>query len=176
MQTLPMKLITALAFTTALLLQGCGWHLRGSQPLPAELQTLSLETANKNSEFTRSLKRSLKSLDVTLVETLADAPYQLQVSDIKESKRALSITSNARVAEYEITSTLNFSVNGKEGAQLQPSTMLSTERTYLYNSNNATSAFEEEKLLRKEMQRDLIQQIIRRYRAIQPSATESENN
>jgi outer membrane lipopolysaccharide assembly protein LptE/RlpB len=55
-------------------------------------------------------------------------------------------------------------------------TLLSTERTYFYNSNNATSAFEEENLLREEMQRDLVQQLIRRYRAIKPStqATETE--
>lgn len=174
MRLLKYKLLTTMLLTGALFLQGCGWHLRGAEPLPPELQTLHLQTANDNGSFARSLKRSLKASDVTLTDSANEAPYSLKVSDISNSSRTLSVTSSARVAEYEITSSVSYSLINREGKQLVAPTLLSTERTYLYNSNNATSAFEEENLLREEMQRDLVQQLIRRYRAINPSVQATE--
>jgi len=176
MQIFKIKPLAVLAIAAALLLQGCGWHLRGAQPLPQELQSLHLQTVSENSAFTRSLKRSLKAMDVSLIESATDAPYSLKVSNITNTSRTLSVTSSARVAEYEITSSLTYSVSNIEGEQVVVPTLLSTEKTYLYNRNNATSAFEEKALLHKEMERDLIQQLIRRYRAIKPSieVTEAE--
>jgi len=176
MQILKIKPLAVFAIAATLLLQGCGWHLRGSQSLPPELQTLHLQTASDNSTFARALKRSLKASDVTLTDSAAGAPYSLTVSSISNTSRTLSVTSSARIAEYEITSSLTYSVSNIEGDQLVTPTLLRTEKTYLYNSSNATSAFEEEALLRKEMERDLVQQLIRRYRAIKPSieVTEAE--
>jgi len=173
---LKFKLLTTTLLAGALFLQGCGWHLRGVQSLPPELQTLHVQTASDNSTFARSLKRSLKASDVTLKDSASGAPYSLTVSAVSSTSRTLSVTSSARVAEYEITSSVTYSVNSLENEQLVAPTLLSTERTYLYNSSNATSAFEEENLLRKEMERDLVQQLIRRYRAIKPSieVTEAE--
>ena len=171
MRLLKFKLLTATILAGALLLQGCGWHLRGSQALPPELQSLHLQTASDNSKFARSLKRSLKAMDVSLADAATGAPYTLSVSDISKSRRTISTTGSAKVAEYALTSTLTYSVNNQEGEQLVPPTQLSTKKTYLYDRNNALGAFEEENLLREEMQRDLVQQLIRRYRAIRPSVT-----
>lgn len=153
----------------ALFLQGCGWHLRGAQPLPPELQTLFLQVASENSSFARSLKRSLKSMDVQLADQNTGAPYSLVVSDVNRTTRTISTTSAAKVAEYALTSSINFSVKNQQGETLIPQTLLSVEKSYLYNSNNAVSSYEEEALLRREMERDLVQQLIRRYRAIKPT-------
>lgn len=169
MHLLKLKFLSTALLTGALLLQGCGWHLRGAQALPPELQSLYLQTASDNSKFARSLKRSLKTMDVSLADTASGAPYTLSVSDISRSKRTLSTTGNAKVAEYALTSTITYKIHSREGQQLIEPTQLSVEKAYLYNRNNAVSAFEEENLLRQEMQRDLVQQLIRRYRAIQPA-------
>lgn len=167
-------LSSALLFSI-LLLQGCGWHLRGIQTLPPELQSLHLQTASDNSAFARSLKRSLKTMNVSLADTTADAPYTLSVSNINQSRRTLSTTGNAKVAEYELTSTVSYTIHNREGQQLIEPTQLNVARTYLYNADNAVSSFEEESLLRKEMQRELVQQLIRRYSAIKPTLTTVED-
>tara|TARA_B110000495_G_scaffold182056_1_gene177282 strand:- start:92 stop:625 length:534 start_codon:yes stop_codon:yes gene_type:complete len=161
--------ITLLA--SVIVLQGCGWHLRGAQALPTELQSLHLQTASDSSKFARSLKRSLKAMHVALTDSTSGAPYTLSVSAITSTKRTLSTTGAAKVAEYELTSTISYAIQTREGQQLIAPTQLSTEKTYLYNSNNAVSSFEEESLLRQEMQRELVQQLIRRYRAIKPMAS-----
>ena len=153
----------------ALFLQGCGWHLRGAQPLPAELQTLHLKIASENSTFARALKRSFKTMDVTLADATSDAPYTLSVSGIRNDRRVLSTTGTAKVAEYVLASSITYSVSDANGEKLVEPTLISTEKTYLYNRNNAVSSYEEENLLREEMQRDLIQQLIRRYRALSPA-------
>lgn len=158
----------------ALFLQGCGWHLRGIQSLPPELQTLYLQTASDNSDFARSLKRSLKAMDVELTDSRTGAPYSLTVSAVNQKTRTISTTSAAKVAEYALTSSVTFSVKDQQGDELIAPTLLSVEKSYLYNSTNAVSSYEEEALLRREMQRDLIQQLIRRYRAIKPTVDSDE--
>lgn len=165
------KLLAMAALAGVMLLQGCGWHLRGSQPLPEQLQLLHLQTASENSNFARSLRRSLKSMDVTLTDSASNAPYRLNVSGISHKRRTLSTTGTARVAEYALTSSLTYSVYNQEGEQLVSPTRLSTEKIYLYNPANAVGSYEEENLLREEMQRELVQQLIRRYRAIKPVTT-----
>jgi len=174
MPLLNLKSLTIGILAGVLFLQGCGWHLRGIQSLPPELQTLHLQTASETSDFTRSLKRSLKASDVTLADSRTGAPYSLVVSSIKRSTRTISTTNAAKVAEYAITSSVTFSVNNQEDEELVPPTLLSVEKSYYYNSANSISSYEEEALLRKEMQRELIQQLIRRYRAIKPTTANAE--
>jgi LPS-assembly lipoprotein len=169
MQLSKFKLLFAPFLTAALLLQGCGWHLRGAEPIPTELQTLHLQAGSANNTFTRALKRSFSAMDVDLTETAAEAPYTLSVSPIHNERRVLSTTGTAKVAEYLITSSLVYSVIDTEGEERVHPTRISVEKTYLYNRDNAISAYEEESLLREEMQRDLIQQLLRRYRALQPA-------
>lgn len=169
-----LKSLTVGLLAGAIFLQGCGWQLRGNQPLAQELQTLYLQTANDKSDFARSLKRSLKSMDVELVEGTTSAPYSLVVSNINRDTRTISTTSGGKVAEYALTSSLTFSVKDQQGEELIPPTLLSVEKTYLYNSANAISSYEEEALLRREMERDLIQQLIRRYRGIKPTVETAE--
>lgn len=153
----------------ALFLQGCGWHLRGAQPLPAELQTLHLQTTSESSKFSRALNRAFRAMDVNLTDSISDAPHSLSVSNIYNDRRVLSTTSTAKVAEYLLTSTIIYSVSDASGEKLVEPTSISTEESYLYNSDNAISSYEEESLLREEMQNELIQQLIRRYRALNPA-------
>lgn len=162
------KFLLASLLAGALFLQGCGWHLRGAEPLPAELQTLHLQTASENSKFARELNRAFRAMDVTLTGSISDAPHALSVSNIRNDRRVLSTTSTAKVAEYLLTSTIIYSVSDTNGEKLVEPTAISTEESYLYNSDNAISSYEEESLLRKEMRSELIQQLIRRYRALNP--------
>ncbi len=92
MHALKVKILTATTLVAILILQGCGWHLRGSQPLPEQLQSLHLQTVSENSSFARSLRRSLKSMDVILTDSASNAAYRLNVSDISHNRRTISTT------------------------------------------------------------------------------------
>lgn len=166
MYPLKSKWLSTTLLASAILLQGCGWHLRGTQVLPSELHILHLQTESDSSKFARSLKRALKAMNVSLTDSSSSAPYTLTVSAIAPTTRTLSTTGAAKVAEYELTSTIIYTIHNREGDQLIGPTKLSTEKIYLYNSSNAVSSFEEESQLRQEMQHELVQQLIRRYRAI----------
>lgn len=166
MQLSKFKFLLTSILVGVLFLQGCGWHLRGAEPLPAELQTLHVKTASENSNLSRTLSNSLRSMGVKLTDTASAAPYTLSVSNVHKERRVLSTTGTAKVAEYVLTSSLSYSVTDNSGEKLIKPTRISTEKTYLFNRNNAVSAFEEESLLREEMQRDLIQQLTRHYRSL----------
>jgi len=152
-----------------LLLSACGWHLRGYQPLPEELKTLYLEVPNENSKLTRSLRRSLKSMGVTLVDSAAQAKVTLVIDDIQHKRRTVSTSGRGKAAEYELTSILTYSIHDANGERLLGPDTISVEKVYLFDPDRVVGAFEEEQLLREEMQRDLITQLIRRYRAAKPS-------
>jgi LPS-assembly lipoprotein len=163
------KFVTSIALVAILILPGCGWHLRGSEPLPVQLQSVYLQVKSDNNSFARDLRGALKAIDVTLANAASEVNYQLIVSTPNNKKRILSTTDTARVAEYTLISELTFSVRDPAGKTLISPTRLSTDKIHLFNRENAASAFEEESLLRKEMHRELIQQLIRRYRAITPA-------
>ncbi|MCF7981656.1 MAG: hypothetical protein K9K86_06700 [Pseudomonadales bacterium] len=173
MHQLQKKIITLLVLAGTLSISACGWHLRGSEPLPEEMQTLYLSIANENSDLSRSLKRSLKTLGVTLTEKSADAPLTLAITNVDNQRRTVSTSSRGKAAEYELTTFITYELKNKQGETLFGPDTVSAEKIYLFDPNQVVSAFEEEQLLRQEMQRDLIQQLIRRYQASRTAAPEA---
>lgn len=165
MQKLQQQWLTLSLLFVTLLFSGCGWHLRGYEPLPEEMKSLYLSIPNETSELSRSLKRSLKSMGVDLVDSAAQAKMTLAVTDIKHNRRTISTSGRGKAAEYELTSLLTYEIKDSAGERLFGPDTVSAEKVYLFDPNRVVSAFEEEQLLREEMQRDLISQLLRRYRA-----------
>lgn len=165
------------ATTVVLVVSACGWHLRGMEPLPEEFQSLYLSTPNENSELSRSLKRSFRTLGVNLVESAKDAPYTLAITNVSKNRRTVSTSGRGKAAEYELTTVIAYEIKNSAAETVLGPDKVTAEKIYLFDPENVVSAFEEEQLLRKEMQRDLIQQIIRRYQALKaPEATATEES
>lgn len=178
MHQLKQKLCALSVAICMMLIGACGWHLRGLEPLPEEFKSLYLSIPNEGSELSRSLKRSLKSLGVDLVESAKDAPYTLAITNISNNRRTVSTNGRGKAAEYELTTVISYEIKNSAAETLLGPDKVSAEKIYLFDPDNVVSAFEEEQILRKEMQRDLIQQIIRRYQAIkspEPAATTEES-
>ena len=158
---------TTTLIITLTLLSSCGWHLRGSQSaLSDELKTVRINTSQEDKSLFFALKRALKSAEATIVETPDISANNLNINKVSKDRRSVSTSSRGKTTEYTLISRINFSVTDKMKQELLAPITVSVERTYFFDKNSVASAFEEEQILRKEMQRDLIQQIIRRYRAI----------
>lgn len=173
MQQLQQKLFALFIIGGLLVLSSCGWHLRGVEPLPEEFKTLYLSVPNETSELSRSLKQSLRAMGVNLTDKATDAAMTLAITDVKNNRRTVSTSGRGKAAEYELTSLLTYEIRNNEGATLYGPDTVSAEKIYLFDPNSVVSAFEEEQILRKEMQRDLIQQLMRRYQAAKVTAPES---
>lgn len=158
------------AVTLALLcmLTACGWHLRGSEPLPVELSKIYLKIENEQSEFARNLKRALRASGVELVAEQSESPYTLQIGQFENDRRTISTSDRGKPAEYELSQALTFQVS-HAGEIIKGPSRLMTERVYLFDPENIAGAVEEEALIRGEMQRELAAQLLRQYRAIDPT-------
>ena len=175
------KLIyTAIASTLmTVMLSSCGWHLRGSGQLDSNISSVHISGANKKSDFYRTLSRSLKANKVVITDSHTEAEYRIVTLNQKSERRTATVSSGARVSEYQLTELVDVVIFAASGTQLLPRTTLRVERFYDFDENDVQSKSEEAALLKKEMINDLAQQVVRRLNAVSrrsSSSTSQENN
>ena len=153
----------ALTVLLALIIASCGWHLRGIEPLAEELQVLHLDAREPDGDFARALRRSLTATGVSLLESRDEAPIVLEVSPAENQRRTISTSDLGKAAEYQLTTSIDFRVLNAAGEEILGPERLLVEKVYVFDRLNVASTYEEEQLLRSEMRRDLVQQLIRRY-------------
>lgn len=167
----------------ASLLAACGFKLRGSADLPTQqlpFATIAL-TLDPTSEFYGQLKRSIEATTAgTRVVDLKEAEAVLMVLGDTSQKNILSLSSAGKAREYRLVRTFSFKVQANTPAaapapQLKytdapaaaiteyvaPSTIV-LRRDITYNDDLVLSKESEEALLWRDIQKDLVQQLMRR--------------
>ena len=147
----------------AALVSGCGYHLR-TWELDGSIETAKI-TSNLRNPVADPLGRALKSAGVEVVGSgTADVTIEL-VSD-RTSRRAVSVTDQARAAEYQTTLTVVYALHDASGDTLAPARSVRASRIYTVDRDNIVGSSEEQALLQREMVDDLVQQIIRGVNAV----------
>jgi len=161
--------IAAVALLAMVMLSACGFRLRGSGPQPQlPFKTLFVgfpETSPLGVQLRRNLD-AMDNIEIVTDRKLADAA--LEVLSEGRDKQVLSLNSQGRVREYTLLYRLNFRVVDKEGRQLLAPTELVIRRIQSFNENQVLAKEAEEATLYREMQSDLVQQVLRRVSAIKP--------
>jgi LPS-assembly lipoprotein len=154
-----------LAFSAALLLSACGFHLRGSANLPFKTLYLGM---NDTSEMYALLARTVKASSQTdIVKSAKDAEAILTVTGDVPRKTILSLNTSGRVREYQLIRTFSFRVHDPEGRDLLAPATIELHRDVTYSDDQVLSKEAEEVLLWRDIQNDLVQQILRRLAAVQ---------
>lgn len=164
MRTLRTALLTLAA---ALLLAGCGWQLRGAGLVPEGLETLHITSRDPYSPLVVELTRTLRAANVQVTESAAEAPYVLAILDQRSGVRTATVNANARVSEQELSEEVEFLIADRDGNVLLPRSTVMVERVFEYDETNVLATRDEEQLIRAEMRRDLVSQILNRFRQIQ---------
>lgn len=147
-----------------LLLQGCGFQLKGTSASGAS-QTLTdvaitLVSSQPRGELTAAVASQLR-LEGALLDTESDDALLLRLGDERFEQRNLSLTAQARSAEVELTMTVALTLR-RGPSDLIPATDAQVIRQFLNDPRNVVGKTEELRLLREEMRRDLAAQITRR--------------
>lgn len=157
------RLLGAIAGATALTLSGCGFRLRGPQSLSFATVHINL---SPQSELGVQLRRMIATTATTVVvEDPAAAEARLQILGNTRGRDILSLTGAGRVREYQLTQNLRFQLLDKAGQPLLPPTSLSATREYTFDDSQVLGKAQEEALLYRDMQDDLVQQLMRRLAA-----------
>ncbi len=152
------KLISVLM---ALLLAACGFQLRGAQPLPFA----SLYIAD-NWELGALLRRNIRTLGST---QLATSPQEAQavLTSIGEAreKNILSLSATGRVREFRLSYRFAFRVHDLKGREFIPPSEIVLVRDISFGDDRVLAKEQEEVLLYRDMQNDMVQQVLRRLAA-----------
>ena len=153
--------VTLLLAGLALVLQACGFQLRGSAELP--FKSLYVQVA-QTSPFGIELKRALRASEVPLRDSPKAADATLTIlSEIRE-KQILSLGGQGRVREYQLRYRVAYQLRDEKQIITSPTQILIT-RDISFNDTEALAKESEEALLYRDMQADAVQQLLRRLQA-----------
>lgn len=157
----------AAIFCLTLLLTACGFQLRGAYNLPYESLFISLPDA---SVIGAGLKRQIRAGGGTrLVDTMEEAQGTfLQVAELRE-RQILSLSSSGRVREVRLRFRYAYRVVDAKGRELVPTTGVELTRDITYDDSAVLAKEQEEQLLWRDMENDLVQQLLRRLAAVKPT-------
>ncbi|MBO9537072.1 LPS assembly lipoprotein LptE [Herbaspirillum sp.] len=154
-----------------LLLAACGFHLRGAADLPFKTIYLGF---SPNSAVGVELKRNIEASGAKVVDDQKEAEAVLKVLADTRDKQVLTLNTDGRVREYALFQRFTFSVTDAKGAVTIPPAAITLRRVITYDANQELAKQAEEALLYRDMQSDLVQQILRRLSASK-SAIAAEN-
>ena len=151
-------------------LSACGFALRGSggtYNMPFKSIYLGF---SDTSALGTELRRNLRGGDrVDVVSDIGKAEARFEVLSENRSKSILSLNAQGRVREYLLNYTLVFRVLDNKGDELLTPTEISLKRPLTFNETQVLAKESEEALLYRDMQTDLVQQIMRRLAAVKPN-------
>ncbi|HSA90451.1 MAG TPA: LPS assembly lipoprotein LptE [Burkholderiales bacterium] len=159
----------ALVLGLVLALAACGFRLRGTAELPFK----SLYVPGANSGIGLDLKRNIEAgTGAKVVDTAAAAEAVLVFTQEAREKEILSLTSTGRVREFQLRYRVGFRVHDGKGTDFVPPSVVQLTRDVTYNDEQILAKEQEEQLLYRDMQADMVRQILRRLAAVKPAATQ----
>ena len=147
----------------AIFLSGCGFQLRGTAALPFETLYMPPATAPG---IALDLKRNIQAgTRTTVVDDPKKAEAVLEFSQETREKHILSLAATGRVREFQLRYRVGFRVHDGKGGEFLPASTLQLTRDVTFNDIDVLAKETEEQLLYRDMQSDMVQQIMRRLAA-----------
>jgi LPS-assembly lipoprotein len=148
------------------MLSACGFQLRGSATLPQEMKVTYIKAGNPYGTLVNDFAEALRTHKVTVTEDSQEATATLVIIKNTRDKDVLSVNRNGKVLEYQLSQSIQFSVKTGDNVSLLEPQQVSMSRDYLYNSTDVLSKEREEAVVRRTLQRELVNLAILRMSAV----------
>ncbi|PWB34392.1 hypothetical protein DCO48_06745 [Pseudomonas sp. SDI] len=152
----------------AVLLSACGFHLRGTDTNALTVKDMNLSARDAYGPTVTQLRNVMKNSGVNVS---ASAPYELVLTSESETQRAASYAGAGRSVDYELSTVLSYTIQGRNNAPLL-SDKLEVQKIYSYDGNNITGSGQEAAQIRSEMRRELVQKMMSRLQMLSPAQLE----
>jgi LPS-assembly lipoprotein len=148
----------------------CGFHLRGTSKVetPTALSVLQVRVEGnlqENNPLLVTVKNTLRTQTDIQIQESGDAP-RLVLYGEQVGSRVLSVTSAGKVDEYLLKYEVSFRLVDAGNKLLSEPQTVKLQRDHQFDRLNVLAKEREEQELRREMQRDAAQQILRRLSRI----------
>lgn len=151
----------------AALLAGCGFQLRKAPEFAFDSIAVN---APASSPIANELRRNLSadgrlkvlpaSADTKEARVILDLPTELR------EKVVVGLNSTGQVREFQLRTRIRFKLRTPQGKELIPDTEMLQQRDISFNEAAVLSKEAEEAMLYRDMQTDLVQQLMRRLAAL----------
>lgn len=154
-----------IAIPAAFALAACGFELRRAPEFA--FKTIAVPSTGG---VATELRRTLGSAGTVQVLPTAAKPEEAQVIlDVLSENRekvVVGINASGQVREFQLRTRLHFRLRTPQGRELIPDTELLQTRDVSFNESAVLAKEAEEGLLYRDMQTDLVQQLMRRIAAV----------
>jgi LPS-assembly lipoprotein len=150
----------------ASLLAGCGFELRRAPQLA--FRTIALSGFAPRSPLAEELRLNIGASQTTVVvPEPARAQVVLEALADDRERSVVASTSAGQVRELQLRTRFSFRLRTPAGRELIPATELLLSRDMSYSESIALAKEQEEALLFRTMQSDIVAQVMRRLAAVQ---------
>jgi LPS-assembly lipoprotein len=147
-------------------LGGCGWHLAGRYDVPDALEPVYVDAGGVSFALRERLTQALTTGGTQLAEESTAARSVLELRDEKFDREVLSVGVDGKVREHELTYRIGFRMRSVDGTELHPAQAVVLHRDASFDEDNVLGREGEERAARTDMEREAVQQILRRLRAV----------
>jgi LPS-assembly lipoprotein len=140
----------------ALLLVACGFHLRGSSPLPAEMSVTYISGTGEFEALYDDLRTALESQGSRVTQERDKATAVINILENKSTTDVLTVNLSGKALEYLIRQSIHFEVTAADGHILVDQQSVTASRTMKFNSNSVLSSEREWETIRRELMHDVV--------------------
>ncbi len=153
---------------SSLTLSACGFKLRGHQDYA--FQTLAI-LPHPGGPVALELRRSIGQAVRVLAsgEVLQQAQVVVEIVQEQREKTVVGVNSSGQVREFQLRLRVKLRTRTPQGRELAPEAELLLQRDISFNESAVLAKEAEEVLLYRDMQSDIVQQIMRRLASIKPA-------
>ncbi len=158
-------LVTVLA--ASMVLSACGFQLRQAPTFAFNTIYIgSLPSSSLGNELKRTIAYSEGLTVVGDAARLTTAQVVLDVLTDQREKVVVGLNASGQVREFQLRTRLKFRLRTPAGKELIPETEILQQRDISFNESAVLAKEAEENLLYRDMQTDIVQQLMRRLAAV----------
>ena len=144
------------------LLSACGFHLRGMYDMPSWLNDVAIIIQNGHRDLETLLQDQFSAYHIRTIREPSQARYWLIIEQDNEEQHITSVSSSTTSRQYQMTYTVRYKLQEAQGRDVIPSCQIAVTRQLTLNSDRILGSDDEENILKKEMRRDAVTQILDR--------------
>ena len=154
-----------LAGCLMLTLAACGFQLRGSSALPEEMSITFIKNNKPYGTLMDDFAEALRAHHVVVTDVRSEATAVLEIIGNRWDRDVLSVNNSGKVLEFQLRQTVQFSVETIDNLPLVDPQTVTMVRDYLYSNTDVLSKDREELVVRRDLQRGLVNLAILRITA-----------
>ena len=150
-------------------LAGCGFQLRQTGDYPFKTLFAGFaETSPLGTELSRQLRATGRIELLTEARQAQQADVILDILQEQRQRVVVGLNASGQVRELQLRMTVKFRLRNSEGVEWIEPSELYQQRDLSFSETAALSKEIEEAMLYRDMQNDIVQQIVRRLSRVKP--------